>query len=326
MAAKTTDLVVRVQGAILESNLDQYKQQIIAQIQAANKELKTDGDFTDAESAVKYLSKTEKAIIQSKSDALKQAADVQKLFEAMDEINEEVRQARLGLQRQIKARKEEIKCAAIDDAYQRIVEHYNALCSQSDNFSLAHNLANDIKTTLIERIKGLKTIKSIESNLTDAVDDINDVLSANLEACEKNAETINAVADEYASLFQDRANLLAMDFEQLSLTIDKRIATHQAEEAKRELLRQERLKREAEKAAEQEAKQKLTPEPEPKPDPAPAPVAAVEPLAQPEITANSFLITIQLECDKGAAVDFARELNNQFANNAKIKSINLKRG
>ena len=95
-------LVITLTGTVNFSNFDEWKNDLIAQIQSTNMELVTDEDFGDASDQVKALKLAEKTLKQAKQSAIDQAEEIQKLFSAIDEITEEARQARLSLERQIR--------------------------------------------------------------------------------------------------------------------------------------------------------------------------------------------------------------------------------
>ena len=102
-------LFIKLTGTVNSSNFDEWKMELIAQIQAVNIELVTDNDFVIASEQVKSFKSAEKSLKEAKQSAIDQAVEIQQLFSAIDEISEEARQARLSLERQIKARKIEIK-------------------------------------------------------------------------------------------------------------------------------------------------------------------------------------------------------------------------
>lgn len=345
-----TDLVVKVQGAITESNFDAYKAQIINQIKSANKELKTDDDFVEAENTVKQFQAAEKAIVQSKTDALEQAAEVQRMFEAMDEVNEEVRQARLSLQKQIKQRKEQIKTDLVDEYAGFVADHYDELCESSPNFRLVRPNPFDSYDVLLESIKGLKTVKSIESRLIDESDELKtklDILDGEYVA---NKKTLDFVDEKHKPLFQDEKALLSMDAELLTATIEKRIATHQAEELKRQQAEAE-AKAEAERLAaekvrnEQESAEIKEPtEPANIPTYKPVigehgyvdhstevvtnsePVVDAQTTDSPEPKSELFLLSIPIEAETDRAKEIARSISDLLADVDEVKEIKLIRG
>src|SRR5690606_18667249 len=72
----------------------------------------------------------EKSLKTAKSSALSQAPEIFQLFEAIDQIAEEVRTVRLTLERQIRERKQEIKSGLIDATIERVkayIERHNVL-------------------------------------------------------------------------------------------------------------------------------------------------------------------------------------------------------
>ena len=102
-------LVIKLTGTVNASNFDEWKKDLIFQIQSTNRELATDDDFVAASEQVKSFKLAENSLKQAKQSAIDQAEEIQQLFLAIDEVTEEARQARLSLERQIKTRKIEIK-------------------------------------------------------------------------------------------------------------------------------------------------------------------------------------------------------------------------
>ena len=103
------NLVIELTGEIQNSNFDAWKNQLVEQIQSVSKELSTDSDFVQAGKNVKQFKAAEKALKAAKQSAIEQAADINRLLDAIDAVAEETRQVRLSLERQIKTRKKAIK-------------------------------------------------------------------------------------------------------------------------------------------------------------------------------------------------------------------------
>ena len=95
------DLLIRLNGEIQSSNFHEWKNELIGQIHSTQLDLLTDHDFADAELNVKTFKVAEKTLKNAKKVAIEQASDIQELFDAIDQVTEQARQARLTLERQI---------------------------------------------------------------------------------------------------------------------------------------------------------------------------------------------------------------------------------
>ena len=104
-----SNLVIKLSGEIQNSNFPEWKNELIGQIQSINLELATDADFATAELNVKALRIAEKTLKDARESAFHQVHDIQELFNAIDQVIEQARQARLTLERQIKIRKSDVK-------------------------------------------------------------------------------------------------------------------------------------------------------------------------------------------------------------------------
>lgn len=87
----------KLTGTVNTSNFDEWKSDLIVQIQSTHIELVTDDDFVEATNQVKSFKAAEKFLKQAKQSAINQAEEIQQLFSAIDDITEEARQARLSL-------------------------------------------------------------------------------------------------------------------------------------------------------------------------------------------------------------------------------------
>jgi len=243
-----TSLVVKVSGQITESNFDSWKVDLINRIKASNRHLSTDDDFVDAQDTVKDFKNAENELVETKARALQEAADIQQLFDAIDEISGETRQARLSLEKQIKVRKEQLKSELVEKYFDLADGYYNRLEDERKDFlSIAWKAFH--KSDFVDSIKGKKTIKSMESALQSTLDQIQANIDEVEEMVDKNAQLIDSIATDHMALFQDRKSLLAMSSDVVESTIEKRIAVFEAEELRR--IEAQRLEREAKKAEEQ---------------------------------------------------------------------------
>jgi putative phage-type endonuclease len=220
-------LRIEINGAVTASNLDAFKATALAAIRGVNRDLKTDIDFANAESAVKWCSDVESRLAAAREHALSQTASIDELFKAIGDISEEARRVRLDLEKLVKARKESIRGEIVAGAVQAFTKHVRAL-----NASLGRVQLPQIHADFAGVIKGKRTVASLQ----DAVD--TELARVKIEASsvhlrmDANLRTIDA-QEAHAFLFSDVAQLVAKAPDDLALLIKSRIAEHEAKEAKR---------------------------------------------------------------------------------------------
>ena len=104
-----TDLTITLTGEIRESNFEEWKNGLVERIRAVDIDLSEDDDFAAANDGVRQFREAEQTLKAAKQAALEQAADINRLFDAVDAATEETRQARLALERKIRARRHELR-------------------------------------------------------------------------------------------------------------------------------------------------------------------------------------------------------------------------
>lgn len=214
-------LSIVLSGVIEKSNFDEWKTDLIEQIRSVNTELKTDDDFVAAAKHVKQFKAAEKNLKEAKKSALEQAAEINKLFEAIDTVSEEARQARLTLDKQIKKRKKEIKNEFVEQG----VETINAfIAEQSKAFqSLPHDNYTD-KAIFADALSGKASTKGMQKAITKTCESIKATIAKKAEDVEANSNTLDNLPTHHKALFQDRTQLLSLNPEQLNKTIDERVS------------------------------------------------------------------------------------------------------
>jgi hypothetical protein len=227
-------LVIRLTGTIEQSNFDDYKRDLLARIESIETDLYTDDDFATAADQVKALKAAELTLRDAKASALEQAESVQELFAAIDEVSEQARQTRLSLERQIKARKAEIKGDFIDAGLHRVRE---AIERQSPDFALIDTSEFLDRAQFEEATKGKSGIRGLESAIDELCRDVERAIDDRAVRVRAAVRTIEGVPEAYRPLFQDRAGLLGLSQRELEDTIEKRIAVFEAQRAGAEAAR-----------------------------------------------------------------------------------------
>lgn len=222
-------LIIKLTGEIQSSNFNEWKKDLIAQIKSIKTELTTDNDFAVATQHVKLFKSAEKSLKEAKQSAIEQAADIQKLFAAIDEVSEEARQTRLKLDRQIKVRKLEIKEELIDTGL-KIISTF--IDQQGADFKkIDHSKFLD-RNRLNLVIKGKAGVKGVQTAIYDLCGRIKTEILLKEKEVADNGLAIDSLPAGYKLLFQDRDSLLSSTRQELASVIDKRISLFNKENAR----------------------------------------------------------------------------------------------
>ncbi len=222
----TKELIVKITGEVVESNLPEYKKQIIAMIGAINTDLQTDNDFALAKTDAKDCRLAAKKVDALRSAALSQTVEINELLNGLDEIKETLNAKGLEIEKLVKTWETEKKADIIAGGIAKlrtqmadVDAHYIAVKSfqfNNDSFKLA--------------IKGKRTIASMQKTVDKTISDILARFKVHCSLVDTNADFLAGYKTEYPSLFVDEDRLLVMDYVALMDTIHARIATHKAQE------------------------------------------------------------------------------------------------
>jgi len=214
------NLIIKLTGEIQKSNFHDWKNELIDKIKSTNTELTSDIDFSSAEQNVKDFKRAEKVLRRAKEKALYQASDIQDLFNAIDEVAEQVRQTRLTLERQIKTRKIEVK---EEIALAGVTKMEEYIKQQSDDFKLSDTSQFVNKSIFLSKIKGTRGTSGAELAVNELCDQFKTEVALKSAVIQSNANVIDSIPLEHSSLFQDRSFLLNLLPNNLNIIIDERI-------------------------------------------------------------------------------------------------------
>lgn len=294
-------LIIKLKGEIQSSNFAEWKNELIAQIQSVNTQLMTDDDFVAAIEYVKLLKSAEKTLKTAKQSSINQAADIQKLFAAIDDISEQARQTRLSLEHQIDRRKFEIKQQCIQSGID-IVQAF--IQQQNKDFQFIDHAEYIDRHRFEAEIKGKGSIKSIQAVMNGLCRKIKIDISQKATEVTRNGVIIDTLPSQYKILCQDRPALLALNTQELRLTIEKRIAVLNEEEARR---RNEQAIHELKKIEDVELNTNVGCQTE-----------------KMEIVAKQkYRLTIDICSAKNTAIEIARAIRQEYGQNVAILSIRL---
>ena len=222
---KPLELQLVVKGEIIQSNLDDFKAMVDELLGRLNLDPKTDEEFGQAELDVKGLKLAEKSCLTAKDEALRQMESVNALFVALDETSEGVRDARLKLERQIKAKKAEIRKQIEDAQVERITVAWR----------------EDYRKQIQDAMKGKRTLDSLTLAADGVVNEVNMRHAQNIEI-------INGVKLEHgAGIVPDMRQIIDKSAEDLRALLEQRVELKRVED-ERKRLEQKRKEAEAELA------------------------------------------------------------------------------
>lgn len=320
---KNTELTVTVNGDLsVVSNIEEYKEYILSELKNADKELKTDRDFAEADDLVKKLDAGAKALRARKEEILKQAEDVYAVVTAIDEMDESMTEVRRKLKRQIADRKAKLKDELRDDAADRCADLINAL---KEDFPLANEPKLQISDRLDKAMYRKSSLDSIKVAMNGVVDEIEAEIGKFRQMYQANQKLLEGIDPGLMAAFQDTSNLFNMGTDLLTAEIATRtekqkriIAEQQAEEERRKAEEEQKRADNAEKAAEEARNQ-----PRPPSGSAQAPTTAppaddggaeteiVEPAASGGVLEDQeFIVFFRLRCDVDTARRIAGRVND----------------
>ena len=220
------EIILKIQSAIVASNIDDVAASVRAEIAKVNTDLKTDEDFAAAEQQVKDFKNAEDAIKEARDAALSEAQDVRKLLDTTDEIIALLAETRLTLDKQVKAAKERVKAditgrcreallAQINKADTRIAATLRLVCTPAE-----------INADIDAAVKGKKTASGIETACATVLQTWTDKIAEQEKKLVARYEKIPA--DKH-HLFTDLSTVLtAADIDAL---IAERLAADEARQA-----------------------------------------------------------------------------------------------
>lgn len=143
-------LTIEARGEVITNNVAEFRELVQAALLAINRSPSTDEEFAEADSNAKALKGAEQRIEDAKDKALSDAKDLYQLLKDLDATSEEIRQARLELEKAVNKRKDELKAEIIQ-------KHLDAFDIDPRD-ALRHFLK-----PLQDAIKGKRTLDSMDA-------------------------------------------------------------------------------------------------------------------------------------------------------------------
>ena len=217
-----SNLQIALSGTVTASNFNEWKHELLAQLDQANRELQTDDDFAHAATLVKSFKNAEDSLKNAKQEALNQVSDIQTLFAAIDEVIDRTRETRLALNRQVSARKDEIKTQIVEAGQARIRAFID---TQPDDFQRQDHTAYLNNHRFNEATKRKTTTETLKASIDQLCQQIETEISVASAVVQTNKHRIESLPAAERELFPDTQTLLSQPIEQVEDIIRQRITS-----------------------------------------------------------------------------------------------------
>jgi predicted phage-related endonuclease len=240
-------LFVQVEGRIVSSNLQVWREAALAHIAGINKDLKTDDDFANAKEAVKWCKDSADKLKLLKDQTLAQMVDVNELVTTMDRIVAGLDRTRIDLDGLVAQRETAIRQEVASRGAAALNAHIEGLNERigEDLMPAAHHplIAADFQ----KAIKSKRTIKSLNDSVDAELARCKIAASGLADRITKNRKHLADHCADYMALFADMRNICLKECDDFKAIASSRVNEVKAAEEKR--LEAEREKIRAEEAA-----------------------------------------------------------------------------
>jgi putative phage-type endonuclease len=243
----------------------------------------TDQDFADLDLQIKAMKGAEAALESAEAQMLSQVEAVDQAKRTKDMLLKLTRDNRLMAEKQLAARKDQIRVEQVQRGTQALADHIAAL-----NTRLGKPYMPATHADFAGAIKGKRTVDSLRDAVDTLLAQTKIAASATADRIQINLATLRELAGAHAFLFADAAQIVLKAPDDLTLLVKSRISDHEAAEAARLEQERERIRLEEAARAERLAREDLEarrravaaigwPEPSTPPAAAPAPVETPAP-------------------------------------------------
>lgn len=239
-------LRVEVQGAVMASNLREFKAAALAAFEKIKTDLQTDEDFADADKAAKWCGEVEDKLEAVKQHALSQTESIDALFSTIDEIKGEARAKRLQLEKLVKSEKENRRAEIIAGGKNALYEHIDQLSTRINGMRVV------VVGNFAGVVKNLRTLSSVKNAVDTELARCKIEASGIADRIEANLKHLDEHAD-YKFLFPDLNPICTKEKDDFKAIVFARIADHKAAEEKRLEAERARIRAEEEARAKAEA-------------------------------------------------------------------------
>lgn len=237
-------LQIEVSGQVTASNLNEFRQQAMEVIGNINTDLRTDEEFADAKTTVKWLKQVEEKLVAAKELALDNTASIRTLFDTMDDIAAEARKTRLNLNNNVTDRDIARKAEIIKGGSDAFAEHISGL-----NTRLGNAYMPVVNADFAGVCHGLKTLSSRQNKVDTELARVKIESNAIADKIHLNVNSLKELASDHKGLFPDTRVLVLKDNDDLVAVIKSRIADHKQQESDRAAELVAKIQAEADKKA-----------------------------------------------------------------------------
>lgn len=259
---------VRMEGSLtIASNLPAFGVALRAFIEKIPAEPSNDQEFADTDSACKALKKAEDALEAAEASALAGLANVEEMRRLVADYRNLARATRLAKEKQVEARKVQIRQEIVQKGQADFAEHMAAL---SRRLGKPYMPAQAVD--FAGAIKNKRTVESLRDAVATTLANAKIAVNAIADRIDANLKHLAAEAGELAHLFPDVAALVTKQPDDFEALVQFRLVDHRAKEEKR-------LEAERERIRQEEAAKLQRAAAAPPPPPAPTPAPSVTPIS-----------------------------------------------
>jgi putative phage-type endonuclease len=232
-------LSVEISGRVVASNIDAWRAVVAARIDGINTNLVDDQSFADAAKMVTFLEDGEKRIDVVKAQAQAQAADIDAVFRAMDEIKALMRAKRLELDKLVEKKKADIRSEILKGGQDALTKHL-----ATANAELGHAYMPVIAADFAGAMKGKRTVASLREAVSNELARAKIAANQTANRIRANMATLKEFGAEHTHLFPDTFQIILKAPEDFTSLVKLRVAEHQQKEAQRLEADRERIRKE----------------------------------------------------------------------------------
>ncbi len=246
-------LVVQVEGRIVSSNLEPWREAALAHIAGINRELKTDQDFADAKEAVKWCAESEAKLKLLKQQTLEQMVDVNELVLTLDKVVATLARTRIDLDADVASREAAIRREVAERGAVALAEHIAGLNARLGAIYIPPPTHPLIAADFQKAIKSKRTIKSLNDSVNAELARCKIAASALADRIQANLKHLADHCAEHMSLFADQRILILKECDDFKAIADSRMAVAKAEAQRKEDELRESIRKEEQLKADREA-------------------------------------------------------------------------
>jgi hypothetical protein len=223
------ELVIKLSGEVKESNLDEFRSTSLALIKGINTKLITDDDFDEAKKAIKVCDASIKTIKAAREKALNGTVEISDLFNALDDLESELKKTKKSLNDQVKSETEKRKCEIVDNAMGLVKE-------EVEKHTHIHPVIKDYafaRSQFLDGGKHKRTMETYAAGVNSVADFHVENVGVYAEEIMKKVEILKPYLDEYPAIFHDENDLIQQDTDMLSAILTARINAFRLQESEK---------------------------------------------------------------------------------------------